>query len=274
MTATEITTADERTGGGLHGAIHAEWTKLWSVRSTWWTVSAAALLLIGYTALAAISVRVQADNGGPEEVLPSAPQITTEAVFFLAQYAVLAVATLFVAGEYATGGIRATLQWVPDRTRVLLAKCAALLPALFALGAALAAVSLVIAVPAIGGAGGGFTVGEGVRASLAVGTYWALLGAFALGIGTALRSVAGALTVSFVALVVLPMLCGAVGLPAVIDYLPGIAGLNLMLGPDAVNNITGQPVPYPGWAAVALLAAWSGAALAVGNAVLRNRDAG
>ncbi|PRX43603.1 ABC-2 family transporter [Prauserella shujinwangii] len=261
-------------GGGLPGAVHSEWTKLWSVRSSWWTVLAAAVLMLGYTALAATAVPVMAEHGDPEAATVSAPGLAVNAVFFLAQFPVLALATLFIAGEYGTGAIRSTLQWVPVRGRVLTAKCAALLPALCGLGVVLTGAALALAVPLMGGAGVPLTAGEAVRTALAIGGYFVLLGAFALGVGTALRSVAGALTVSFVALLALPMLCSALGLTAVLDYLPGVAGVNLMLGEGTLNDLTGQPVPYARWVAALVLGCWSAAALGAGAAVLRSRDAG
>ncbi|MFC7646920.1 hypothetical protein ACFQX6_45060 [Streptosporangium lutulentum] len=44
---------DLTTTGGLRGAVASEWTKLWSLRSTWWClVSGAALLGLSALTLA------------------------------------------------------------------------------------------------------------------------------------------------------------------------------------------------------------------------------
>ncbi|SFB61633.1 ABC-type transport system involved in multi-copper enzyme maturation, permease component [Amycolatopsis marina] len=272
MTTLTVPDTGHTTGGGLHGAIAAEWTKLWSVRSTWWSLTASVVLTLGYTVLTAISVRVQADDGS-EALQMGAPEIAASAVFYLAQFTVLAWATMTIAGEYGTGSIRSTLQWVPVRTRMLLAKLTVLAPILCVLGVVLGATSTGLAALTMGGAGTPSDFGDAVEMSLAIAVYCALLGALTLGIGTALRSVAGTITMTFMLLLVVPMLLAAIGLRAAGDYLPGLAGLNLMFGQDGINPITGMPSPYPQAVALVVLAAWALLALGVGATLLRRRDA-
>lgn len=265
-------TGQRHNGGQLPGAIAAEWTKLWSVRSTWWSLASSILLTLGYAALTAISVRVQTDNGEVALRL-SAPEVAASAVFYLAQFTVLAWATMSIAGEYGSGSIRSTLQWVPIRTRMLLAKVVVLAPILCVLGIGLGASAIGLAELVMGDAGSPATAGDGVEMSLAIGVYCALLGVLTLGIGTALRSVAGTITVTFMLLLVVPMLLAAIGMRAASDYLPGIAGLNLMFGQDGVNPVTGTSSPYPQVLALVILVAWALLSLGAGAAVLRRRDA-
>ncbi|MBK1789243.1 ABC transporter permease [Prauserella cavernicola] len=244
-------------------ATRAEWTKLWSVRSTWWCLGSAAALMLGQSALTAIS----------ESADSSATAIAVEGVFYLVQFVVLALATLTMAGEYSTGSIRSTLQWVPVRRRVPAAKCAVLAPTLFALGTVLAAAAVAVIVPLQPERAPDVSGGEVLRTALAVGGYCALLGMLTVGIAAALRSVAGALTVTFLLLLVAPVLAGGMGLMAIVDYLPGVAGTNVMLGEGAPSLLTGAPVPYSEFVGFAVLVAWTAVALAVGDALLRRRDA-
>ncbi|PXY17589.1 ABC transporter permease subunit [Prauserella endophytica] len=244
-------------------ATHAEWTKLWSVRSTWWCLGSAVVLMAGQAGLTAISESTD---------LP-ASRIAVDGVFYLVQFVVLALAALFVAGEYATGSIRSTLQWVPVRRRVLVAKCAVLAPTLFVLGVVLAALAIAVSVPLLNDRVPDTSIGEAVRTALAAGAYCALLGMFTVGVSVALRSVAGALTVTFLLLLVAPLLLGGMGLVAALDYLPGIAGVNVMLGEGEPSPLSGNPVPYNEFAGIGVLAGWVVAALAAGDAVLRRRDA-
>jgi hypothetical protein len=45
-----MTARPDRTGGGVAGTIASEWTKLWSVRSTWWCLAGAATLMVLFAA--------------------------------------------------------------------------------------------------------------------------------------------------------------------------------------------------------------------------------
>jgi ABC-2 type transport system permease protein len=65
--------------------------------------------MAGYAAAVGASVRF-----GSETAM-SAREISIGGAFYLSQFAVLAVATMSVTGEYASGSIRSTLQWVPVR---------------------------------------------------------------------------------------------------------------------------------------------------------------
>ncbi|MBW8487729.1 hypothetical protein [Actinomadura parmotrematis] len=181
------------------------------------------------------------------------------------QFVLLAVAVLAVTGEYATGTIRATLQWTPARHRVLIAKAlvavAVLAPAgivLQAGGTAVAAVML--------GRWGRLDAGEAVAGALAAGAYLASAGVLMTGVAAVLRSTAATLTSAFVGLAVLPMLLSAGHGPMrrVADALPSTAGRHLMHG-DAH--------PYPPAVALLIVAAWAAAGLAAGITVLHRRDA-
>ncbi|MFI6528526.1 ABC transporter permease [Streptomyces uncialis] len=263
--------AGRRTGGtgsrgGLTGAVAAEWTKLWGVRSTWVCLAATAALLITYTVIAGVSARSAPDSG---TALPTAPldNVATGAVF-MGQFAVLALAAMVIATEYATGGIRTTLQWVPIRHRMLLSKSLVLFPVLFVTGLLLTPLALAAAVASLGAAADPVTAGAVVGRTLAVGGYLGAVGVIVIGIGTALRSVAGTVTVGFLVLLVLPMTLQTLSvefLARTADYLPGPAGMTLMgIAESDAYGTTG---------AVALLCFWALAANAVGYGVLRTRDA-
>jgi ABC-2 type transport system permease protein len=255
----------EFTGGGLVGAVAAEWTKFWSVRSTGLALAATVVLMLGYApAVAEASVL----DG---TVVMTGPDLATGAAFYLGQFLVLAVATLFVTAEYASGGIRSSLQCVPVRGRFLAAKAAVLAPVLFVVGAVLAVLAGVLAGPIRGGVG----AGAGVVLAGAVGTggYFALLGLLALGVGAALRSTAGALVAVVVLVVMLPLLLGSVAGGAALDYFPGIAGVNAMTGAGHVNPVFHTVAPYPRAVGLLICAGWAAVALLVGRTVLRRRDA-
>ncbi|WIY03199.1 ABC transporter permease [Amycolatopsis mongoliensis] len=261
-----MTTVEVR-GGGLPGAVAAEWTKFWSVRATWWCLTGAAALMLGYSTLSAIAQRYDGDQpmGGHT--------IAIGGGFYLTQFAVIAVATLFVTSEYAGGGIRSTLLWVPARSRVALAKAAVLLPVLFVAGVVLSGAGTGLASAVKDGHGLPTSFSATFTAAVGTGGYFALLGILCTGIAWALRSAAGTLVAVIVLLLPVPLIVGSLGLPELVPYFPGIAGLNAMVESGQTNPVTQSVAPYAPWVGLLICAAWAGAALLAGGAVLHRRDA-
>jgi ABC-2 type transport system permease protein len=114
---------------------------------------------------------------------------------------------------------------------------------------------------------GAFTTAFGM------GGYFALLGLLCAGVGWALRSAAGTLVTVIVVLVPLPLIVASLGLPDLVPYFPGIAGVNAMVEAGQPNPITQSVAPYAPWVGLLICAAWAGVALLAGIGVLRRRDA-
>ncbi|MCL7460012.1 ABC transporter permease subunit [Micromonospora echinofusca] len=247
--------------------ISAEWTKLWSVRSTWWSLLAGVLLMAATAGQLAIYAANANTNDDPAD---DAGIVTVGSVVIgsveLTQYAVLALGLLVVTSEFTSGTIRTTLQCTPSRGRVLLAKAAVTGAVTFALGLLLGTVGALVARPVLGrwgAAPAGGTVGD----VLAVATYLALVGVLALGLGAALRSAVLALVVLVATLMIVPLSLqepDITVLDRIADAFPGVAGGHFMAGDTG---------PYPAPVGLLLLAAWAGAALLLGRAALRRRDA-
>lgn len=247
--------------------ISAEWTKVWSVRSTWWSLLAGVLLMAATAGQLAIYAANANTNDDPTD---DAGIVTVGSVVIgsveLTQYAVLALGLLVITSEFTSGTIRTTLQCTPSRGRVLLAKAAVTGAVTFALGLLLGTVGALVARPVLGRWGtapAGGTVGD----VLAVATYLALVGVLALGLGAALRSAVLTLTVLVATLMIVPLSLqepDIAVLNRIADAFPGVAGGHFLAG-DAD--------PYPAPVGLLLLAGWAGAALLLGRAALRRRDA-
>lgn len=246
--------------------VASEWTKFWSVRATWWSLLTGAALMLGYSALSGVAQRYDND---PE----AANTIALGAGFYLAQFAVIALATLFVTSEYAGGGIRSTLLWTPVRARVALAKAAVLVPVLFVAGVVSSCLAMGLAEALKNGHGLPTSFPAAVTTAIGTGGYFALLGVLCTGIGWSLRSAAGTLVSVIVLLVPLPLIVGSLGLGELVPYLPGIAGVNAMVESGQPNPVTQAVAPYAPWVGLLICAAWAAVALAVGAEVLRRRDA-
>ncbi|MFE0024515.1 ABC transporter permease subunit [Amycolatopsis sp. NPDC059021] len=262
-----MTTTQVHAGGGFSGAVASEWTKLWSVRATWWCLSSGVVLILGFSVILGVTQRISDDRP------VGAHGVAATGAFYLAQFAVVALATLFITSEYASGGIRSTLQWVPVRSRVLAAKSAVLAPVLFGYGVVLALAAMALASVVMGPHGLPTSLGAGMTTVLGMGAYFALLGLLCLGIGTALRSAAGAMVTVFVLLLMLPLVLAGFAGPDVPNYFPGIAGLNGMIETGARNPVFDGVAPYASWVGTAICAGWAAAALVIGGVVFKRRDA-
>jgi len=272
-TMTAMTTRPDSTGAGLAGTIASEWTKLWSVRSTWWCLAGAAAMMAVFGG----SVGHGAGNRpDPPAGMPPADQMlpveyAAMGALLLAQFALITLAVLVITSEYASGSIRSTLLWDPRRGRVLLAKAVVLAVVMLVAGTAVAALAAVAA-DLLAGKYGLFVFSDVAAASLRIGCHMAAAALFALGAGTVIRSTAGALTTTFVLFLVAPYVVSQAAsdlLVAVANHLPGLAGMEYI----GTTGFLGIDVPYSPSGGLAILLAWTAAALLTGYAVLRMRDA-
>ncbi|QSB15407.1 ABC transporter permease [Natronosporangium hydrolyticum] len=269
MKASMEGTATVPTAGraGLVGALAAEWTKLWTVRTSWACLATALVLSALYPVIAGVTVRTQHAAGVEDPLLMPATAAAASGILVVGQLALLALATLVIAGEYGTGSIRTTLQCVPARARLLLAKALVVAPVLAVAGVVMASFGTALAWLAMGEQAPAVTVSELVRLVAGVAGYLALAGPLVVALGAVLRSVAGTLTAALVLMLLAPMLLDQSGiavLTTIAAALPGSAGQVLITG--------GDPGPYGVAGALAVLAAWTVAAQLIAGAVMRARD--
>ena len=280
---------------GLRRAMAAEWTKLWSVRSTQWTLVATGVAVIGLCALSTGTV-------SPMEIIDD-PTRRSLVGIFLGQLIFGVLGVLVVSAEYGTGTIRATLSALPRRPVVLAAK-------IVVFGAVAVVVSEILSFSAFGVgqailsakhatgtsailrhaqqlgvqvplklhgllSAGSASLGQpGVlRAVVGAGLYLTVLGLLALGLGTIIRHTAGAITAFVGIVLVLPLIVQA--LPesisnAVARYLPANIGL-VMFSTHGIPDRIGPA--FGPWAGFGLLVLYAVVVLGVGCWVLVRRDA-
>jgi ABC-type multidrug transport system permease subunit len=227
---------------------------------------------------------VPAGHGGPADFAATVSDYLIGT--FAGLLALVVVAALFVTAEYRRGLIRLTFAAVPSRGRVLAAKSVVVAAAGFAAGLAGAAIA-VLSGEAITRARGyiAFPVSGAAEARVIVGT--AVLAAFAsvlaLAIGTIVRRSAATVAIVVVVIVLPYFFADASVLPlGAGDWLLRIfpaAGFSLQQVYPAYHQVSMLYAPFSGyfplsaWAGLAVLAAWTAAALAVAAYLLRRRDA-
>lgn len=252
----------------------SEWTKLRTVRSTYWTLLATAAGMVVFGALLSAAYVRHHANADPTDKATFDPAAYSLSGFFIAQLAIGVLGVVVITSEYQTGSIRSTFTATPQRHTVLAAKAAVF-------GAVAAAVGILTSLAA-------FLIGQSIfsdkgiqahlddpgalRSVLGAGLYLAVLGLLALGLGTLIRRSAGAIATLVGVLVFLPVFVQ--GLPmtwqnATIKYLPSTAGQAI------IGRTKFAPTGHllSPWTGFALFCAYAAVALIAAAVVLDRRDA-
>src|SRR6202042_184825 len=107
---------------GLPGAIRSEFTKLRSVRSTYWTIAALFIVSVGIAAIAGFGIASQLHNNPWNKASTDAAQASLIAFFELGQLIIAVLGAMVITSEYSTGMIRTSLTAMPRRGTVYLGK--------------------------------------------------------------------------------------------------------------------------------------------------------
>ncbi len=222
---------------------------------------------------------------GPGSGFPSSVIEQSLAGMFAGLIAIVVVAALFVTSEYRRGLIRVTFAATPHRGRVLAAK--ATIAALVAFAAGLVAAILCVALGVPRQRNEGLyilPVSALTETRVLVGTavMVALAAVFAVAVGAIFRRSAAAVTAVIVA-VVMPFLLAVTVLPnAAANWvlrLTPAAGFAIEQSIPHYSQVTtvysaaGGQYPLSPWGGLAVLCAYTAAALALAAWLLRRRDA-
>lgn len=271
-TPAPVPAAANRPRGILSRPLRAEWTKLRTLRSTYWTLLATVVATVGIGALASGILAAQWDTLPQAAKAGFDPLQVSLSGITLGQLALAVLGVLVISGEYRTGMIRSSLTATPRRLRFLAAKTV-----VFALVAV--TVGEVVSFAAFF-TGQAFLAAEGIEAGLgdpgvarAVvggGLFLAACGVLGLAIGALLRHTAGAITAVVAALfVVAPLVTiipGKWGLVAA-KYYPNNAGVQI----TSVSDSAGQALDP--WVGYGVFWAWIAAVYALAAWLLVRRDA-
>lgn len=241
--------------GGLLGSA---WTRLASVRSTWWCVAVYVVVAAGFGWLAAA--------GTPSSSAADVAVGVALTGFGFGQLVLVVLGVLAVSAEFATGSAVSALVAVPRRTAWLAATTAvvatgvALVSALLAVGCA-AAARVLVAVPG----GVSLTDPEVLRVLGLQVAGSVLVTVLGVGLGALLRSTAGGVGLGMALVFVLPPLLAVAGgrwASLASQALPA-----LRVGEDAFLAVaTRWPV------GLAVTGAWALGAWALGAVVVGRRD--
>jgi ABC-2 type transport system permease protein len=238
--------------------LRSEWTKLRSVRSTWWCTCLYLLTVGGSGWLAAAST----DSSARAAIAVQ----TALTGFGFGQLVLVVLGVLAVTTEFASGSVLVSLTAAPRRTRLLVAKTVVvtawclLLSAVLAVVCALAARTLT-AVP-----GGVQPTDPEVLRILGLQVAAAgLVGVLSVALGAVLRSTAGAVGLGTSLVFVLPPALALAGGAVASRVSQGLPALRV--GEDAFLAVS---TPWP--VGMGILVAWAAGTWIAGAALLERRD--
>jgi len=190
---------------GLAGAVRSEFTKIRSVRSTYWTLLVMIIVCVGMAVLFSSSDAAQFTGAATAADRASAlanaraDAVTGSLIGLLIGQLVIAVlGALTITSEYSTGMIRTSLTSMPRRGTVYAAKAIVFSAVALVAGLVTSFASFFAGQAMLSGVHASATLGQpGVlRAVIGGGLFLAVCGLLSYGIGGMLRHTAGAIAAS------------------------------------------------------------------------------
>ncbi|AXK33365.1 ABC transporter permease [Streptomyces armeniacus] len=249
-------------------AVHSEWTKLRTLRSSTYTLLSAVVLGVAMAFFFTSGTGEGYAGSSASEKEEWDPTLTSllGATLF-AQLAIGALGVLSSSGEYATGMIRTSLTVVPRRGRLMAAKAVVIGGVALVAGELIGFAGFLISQPVLKGMDVPYaTLGQPhvLRAVIGTGLYLSMVALLGLALGLLVRSTAGAIILLVVATVIIPYMVGPMLPPLARGAWPVMSGMMIMS--------TNIELGIPAWAAFGMMAAGVGAVLAAAYVLFRRRD--
>jgi ABC-type transport system involved in multi-copper enzyme maturation permease subunit len=285
---------------GLGGTIRSEFTKLRSVRSTYWTIAALIIVGVGFAAIAGLAIANNLHDNPANKAGMDATQASLGGFFELGQLIIAVLGALTITSEYSTGMIRTSLTAMPRRGTVYAAKLIVFTTVSLIISVITSFVAFFVGQAAMSGSGvsaslfhtvtipanaivngnpnnvqlsGTIAISPGTVFTAVIGT--ALLvttvALIAFGLGSIIRHTAGAITSAIGLMFVLPI---------IIQLLPNTWRWDIMrFFPDSAGRVlsvtVGQHNPHlwSAWPQFGVTLIYAAVLLAVGAFLFRKRDA-
>jgi ABC-2 type transport system permease protein len=252
--------------------LRSEWTKLWTLRSTRWS------LLAAFVSMAALGPIIAAVQMSRWSHLSVHERLTYDSVntavggYHLAQLAIGVLGVLVISGEYTTGMIRSSLMAVPRRLPVLWAKLGVFGVVTFLTMLLASFISFEVVQSIVTQHHAQHSLGSpgALRTVIGAALYLSVLAVLCIGLGTILRNTAGGIAAFVFLLFVLPGISAI--LPssvndAISPYLPLSAGTTVASHSfDSAHHLSV-------WGGFGLFCAYAAAAIVGGAIVMLRRDA-
>jgi ABC-2 type transport system permease protein len=212
--------------------INSEWIKLWSLRSTRWTLLVAVVSMVFGIVIAAIDMSRWATISAHDKNTFSAID-TSLAGYHFAQLAIGVLGVLVVTGEYTTGMIRSSFMAVPKRLPVFWAKLVVFASVTFVLMLISAFLAFFISQAVLRQQYVNVTIGapHALRAVVGDALFLTALAVFCVSLGALIRNTAGGIAAFAGIMFALPGINGILPTSlhnAINPYLPSNAGAAIL----------------------------------------------
>jgi ABC-type transport system involved in multi-copper enzyme maturation permease subunit len=288
---------------GLRGAIASEFTKLRSVRSTYWTLGALFIVSVGLAIAITAGTASNFTNNPGNKAGFDATQASLGAFFEIGQLIIAVLGAMVITSEYSTGMIRTSLTAQPRRGVVYAAKAIVFTTvtliisvitsfiaffvgqAIYSSTGVAASLFHTVTIPANAnvtcnpnGCSANFSGTDVITASAVltaiIGTalFVTIVALIAYGVGAIVRHTAGTIAIVIALLFIVPVLE---------HTLPDSWRWDLMrFLPDAANQVVSvtiggsdNPHLWSAWPQLGVTALWAVALVAIGAYLFRKRDA-
>jgi ABC-2 type transport system permease protein len=292
---------------GLRGVLASEFTKIRSVRSTYWTLAALIVVSVGIAAIAGFGIASNIHNNPQNKAGTDATQASLIAFFELGQLIIAVVGAMSITSEYSTGMIRTSLTVMPRRGTIYLAKLTVLTTVALVISLVTSFISFFVGQAAMSGSGvtaslfgsvtipmnalvkgpaggpgngppavtfqGTATISPGTVLVAIIGTalFVTVVTLIAFGLGAIIRHTAGAITSAIGLMFVLSI---------IIQILPDNWRWDIMrFFPDAAGRVlsvtvgSSNPHLWSAWPQFLVTVIWAVVLVGAGGYLFRKRDA-
>jgi len=259
---------------GLAGAIRSEFTKLRSVRSTYWTIAAMFIVSVGVAAIAGFAIANDIHNHPQNKANFDATQASLIAFFEFGQLIIAVLGALAITSEYSTGMIRTSLTAQPRRGVVYAAKAMVFTAVALVVSLVTSFIAFFLGQALLSSTGASATLSDPnvLRAIIGSALFVTLVGLIAFAIGAIVRHTAGAITIVIAVMFVIPIITNL--LPQswhddMVRFMPDSAGRVISV------TVAGNEFPHlwSAWPQFAVTAIYAAVLLGVGGFLFRKRDA-
>jgi ABC-2 type transport system permease protein len=277
---------------GFTGALRSEFTKIRSVRSTYWTLFALIVVAVGIGALFSFGqterlLAVTHGNGRfggapPGAAAQVAANIRSRAAevslfgLLIGQLIIIVLGALTITSEYSTGMIRTSLSTMPRRGTVFAAKGVVFGAVALVIGLVTSFLAFFVGQAILSTQNVSTTLGHpGVlRSVIGGGLFLAVCGLLSFGLGAMLRHTAGAISAGIGLMFVLWILSGFLPGPPTSNWAADVdKWIPFNAGSTVWEHQANGVNPFSPWVGFAVFCGYAAIAIIGGLILFRRRDA-
>ncbi len=257
-----------RRRSGLPGTLRSEFTKIGSVRSTYFTLIA---FFVAGLAFAIVTSAGNRSNAGQASFDPT--DTSLRGTVDLGELIIVVIGALVITSEYGTRMVGTSLAAMPRRGVLYTAKAAVMTCVTLVVALITSFISFFAgqAILASTHAGASIASPGALRAVLLATVFVTCCALLAFGLGAIIRYTAGAITALFGVVFLIPLLAQALPTSwfhAIARWLPG----GIALAPIAATKPTGVPYVFGPYGQLAVFAGYAVIAMVAGAVLFRRRD--